>query len=161
MTGKRLTVLVIVLAVVGVVFAYQQVAKPRQPAAGPPVDLVVEPERRGNPEAPIKVEAYYPLNEGHKFIAEYLLEFAEAHPEQVSVVVYDLQSTNGRKQWGTSGLDCAGVLINGKTRHQIGSGEESRRVDFIQRMGTLWTEGDFEALVAQLSAEEGKTADSG
>ena len=115
-SAKRLTVMLAILVVCAAVVVHRQVTKPQEfapPAMTQGGTGVVEPERAGNPEAPIEVEAYYPLNEGHRFIADYLLGFAEAHPDQVSVVIHDMESTNGRQRWQTAGLDCAGVFING------------------------------------------------
>lgn len=161
-SAKRLTVMLAILVVCAAVVVHRQVTKPPEfapPLAAQGVKGTVEPERAGDPEAPIKVEAYYPLNESHRFIADYLLGFAEAHPEQVSVVIHDMESTNGRQLWQTAGLDCAGVFINGKTEHEIEGAEGTYAVDFVKRMGTFWTEDDFEALVRQLLKERGKELD--
>ena len=113
-------------------------------------------EHRGNADAPIKVEAYYPLNESHQFIVDYLFEFAEAHPDQVYVEVVDMQTPEGRKRWQDTGLSCAGVFINGKTQHQITIEGKTETVDFIKRMGVFWTSEDFEAVVKQLLEAAGK-----
>jgi len=158
-SGQRLTILLAILVVCAAVVVYRQVTKPPEfvpPETAPGVKSVVEAETAGDPEAPIKVEAYYPLNESHRFIADYLLGFAEAHPDQVSVVIHDMESTNGRQLWQTAGLDCAGVFINGKTEHAIEGEEETYTVDFVKRMGAFWTEADFEALVRQLLKERGE-----
>ena len=158
-SARRLAVMLAILVVCAAVVVHRQLAKPpeftpREAVQG--VRGVAEPETAGDPEAPIKVEAYYPLNESHRFIADYLLGFAEAHPDQVSVVIHDMESTNGRQLWQTAGLDCAGVFINGKTEHAIEGEEETYTVDFVKRMGAFWTEADFEALVRQLLKERGE-----
>jgi len=158
-SGHRFTILLAILVVCAAVVVHRQLTKPPEFAPPPPAQSlkdVVEPERAGNPEAPIEVEAFYPLNESHRFIADYLLGFAEAHPEQVSVVIHDMESTNGRQLWQTAGLDCAGVFINGKAEHEIEGEDETYTVDFVKRMGTFWTEADFEALVRQLLKERGE-----
>jgi len=158
-SGQRLTIMLAVLVVCAAVVVYRQVTKPPEfapPAMAQEVKDVVAPETAGNPEALIEVEAFYPLNDSHRFIADYLLDFAEAHPDQVSVVIHDMESTNGRQLWQTAGLDCAGVFINGKTEHEIEGEDGAYTVNFIKRMGTFWTEDDFEALVRQLLKERGE-----
>jgi hypothetical protein len=67
-----------------------------------------------------------------------------------------MQSPEGMKQWQSSGLDCAGVLINGKTKHDIRRGDKTESVDFVKRMGVDWKQEDFEALVKQLSEANSK-----
>ena len=159
---KRLVV-VMVIVVVGclVWLVYQQSSKAGPPTARGPGEAVMGPERYGKPEAPIKVEAYYPLNEDHQFIVDYLRLFAEARPEQVSVVIYDMQSTIGRERWSATGLTCAGLIINGKTTYEITTEEGPQTVSFIKRPGAFWTEEDFEAVIDQLLEEGGKAADAG
>ena len=104
----------------------------------------------GPPDAPVKVEAFYPLNEGHQFIADYLKEFAEAHPGQIRLEVYDIQTPAGVKRWQPTGLKCAGVFVNGQTRHEITTDGETETVDFLQRLDVFWTREDFETVVNKL-----------
>lgn len=153
----RLAVLVIVLLLVAIGFFFQENRKRQQaPPPAPPV-TAAKPQESGSANAPIKAVAFYPLNEGHKFIADYLLKFAEEHPDQIHVTVYDMQSPDGMKQWQSSGLTCAGVLVNGKTKHSVKRADgKTEEVDFVKRMGVNWQQEDFEALVKQLSSAESK-----
>lgn len=106
---------------------------------------------------PVVMEAYYPLNPGHQFIADYLYAIGEANPETVQVTVYDIQSPDGRKKWMTSGLSCAGVFVNGSTEHQIKRGDESETVRFLFRMDVSWTRDDLLAVIQQELDKVGET----
>ncbi len=108
-------------------------------------------------DVPVVIEAYYPLNEGHKFIADYALGVGEANPETVRVTVYDLQSEIGREKWSATGLTCAGIFVNGSTRHELEGEGEPETVDFLQRMGVFWSHEDFEVIVARELEKAGKT----
>jgi len=107
----------------------------------------------GPSDAPVKLVAFYPLNESHQFIVDYLKEFAEARPEQVSLEVIDFRTPEGQKRWMGTGLGCAGVLVNGSTQHEIERDGETETVNFIKRMGVFWTSEDFETVVNKLLEE--------
>jgi len=153
----RLALMLVILALVTAGFLYQEAMK-RKPAPSPPSTASDKPLAAGNTNAPIKVSAFYPLNEGHKFIGDYLLAFAKAHPDQVYVTVTDMQTPSGRKAWEGSGLTCAGVLVNGTTKHELKRNGKTESVDLIKRMGVNWQKEDFEALVKQLLADKNKKA---
>ena len=116
-----------------------------------------EPQSAPKPDAPVVIEAYYPLNEGHKFIADYLKAVEAANPGKVSVTLYDMQTQEGRQKWSAAGLSCAGVFVNGSTRHEIKKGEETETVDFLQRMDVFWSKDDFETVLTQEMAKAGET----
>ena len=109
----------------------------------------------GEPDAPVKIMAFYPLNEGHQFIADYVQEFAEAHSEYVYLEVIDFRTSDGMAVWQKTGLSCAGVMVNGTTVHEIKRDGEIETVNFIKRLGVNWIEEDFETVVNQLLAEAG------
>jgi len=115
-----------------------------QVAAPGPVSNVEE-----KPDVPVFIEAYYPLNEGHQFIADYLEAVETANPDTIAVRFHDMQSAEGRKKWATTGLSCAGVFVNGSTRHEIDREGETETVDFLQRMDVFWTRDDFETVLKQ------------
>lgn len=108
-------------------------------------------------DVPVVIEAFYPLNEGHKFIADYLLGVGEANPDTIRVAVYDMQTEGGRAKWATSALHCAGVFVNGSTQHQLEGEGEPETVNFLQRMEVFWSHEDFEAVLAQELEKAGKT----
>jgi ABC-type glycerol-3-phosphate transport system substrate-binding protein len=108
----------------------------------------------GEEKTSVEVVAYYPFNEDHQFIADYLEEFAAAHPGEVELEVVDFRTPEGRERWMTTGLGCAGVFIDGKTSHEITRGGKTETVNFIKRMNVFWTPEDFEAVVYQLLGKE-------
>ncbi len=107
-------------------------------------------------EPAVKIEAYYPFTPEHQYIIDYLKEFAKKHQGEVKVDIYDMQSPEGRKKWSSTNLGCAGVFVNGSTRHQITRNGKTETVDFLKRMDDFWTRDDFETVVKQL-IEKAKT----
>lgn len=102
------------------------------------------------PKAAVEIVAYYPFNPDHQFIVDYLKEFETKYPGQVTVEVNDMQSPEGRQKWATSGLSCAGVFVNGSTRHEIVKDGKTETVDFLKRMDSFWSREDFETVVKEL-----------
>ena len=128
-------------------------------AAGPSAGAqrASEAQSAPRPDVPVVIEAYYPFNPGHQFIADYLKSVEAANPGKVSVTVYDMQSQEGRARWTASGLSCAGVFVNGSTRHEIDRDGETETVDFLQRMDVFWSKDDFETVMTQEMAKAGET----
>jgi hypothetical protein len=110
-------------------------------------------------ETLIALEAYYPLNPGHQFIVDFLQEVEAAHPGQVTLEVIDIQASENWERWKQTGLGCAGVFVNGKSTHEVTRDGETRTVNFIKRMGTLWTREDFEAVIDELLGVDQEDAD--
>jgi hypothetical protein len=112
---------------------------------------------KSKPKAPVMIQAYFPVNSEHKFIKDYMEKFVKAHPKEVSLEFYDIQSPAGRKAWMKTGLTCAGVFINGKTKWNVKrAGGKTESVDFLKRMDVYWTRKDFETVVNQILAEAKK-----
>lgn len=111
--------------------------------------------KMGPEEAVVKLVAFYPEDEGHKFIVDYLKEFAEAHSDSVSLVVINHFKPESFDVWQSSGLNCAGVLVNGKAEWDVETDGKTEKVSFIKRMGVLWTKEDFEQVVNKLLEEAG------
>lgn len=108
-------------------------------------------------EFPVVIEAYYPLNPSHQFIADYVLAIEEANPDTVKVTVYDMQSPEGRKKWMDTGLSCAGIFVNGSTEHQIKRGDETETVNLLKRMDVTWTRDDLLTVIQQELDKVGAT----
>ena len=109
---------------------------------------------------PVTIVAYYPLTADHQFIADYLKSL-ETNPDfqgKITVEINDMQSSEGREKWKTTGLGCAGVFINGKTRYEGLRDGKKETVDFIKRMGSFWDKADFEAVLKQQIADPTKLA---
>lgn len=101
------------------------------------------------PKPIVEIVAYYPFNPDHQYIVDYLKEFEKKYPGQVTVEVNDMQSPEGRKKWADSGLSCAGVFVNGSTRHEIVKDGKTETVDFLKRMDSFWSREDFETVVVK------------
>jgi hypothetical protein len=121
----------------------------------PPPSTVIEGLKPGQ----VGLVAYYPLNEGHKYIADYLkgLEQQKEFKGKVKVEINDLQTSEGREKWKTTGLGCAGVFVNGKTRWEVLRDGKKETIDFIKRMDSFWTKEDFLAVLRQQLADPKKT----
>jgi hypothetical protein len=97
---------------------------------------------------PVLVQAFYPLNSDHKYIADYVLSLNKQYPCKVKAEVYDIQNPEDQELWKKTGLGCAGVFINGRTRHTIDRpGGKKETIDFIKRMDSFWSKADFETVL--------------
>ena len=132
-------------------------AAPAEPSGGVVGEIPDEAAfvKMGPEDAVVKLVAFYPNNEDHKFIVDYLKEFAEAHADSVSLVVVDFSTKAGGEVWLPTGLGCAGVLVNGTAQWEIETDGKTEKVSFTKRMGVLWTEEDFEKVVNKLLEEAG------
>ncbi len=157
MTDKKLVVLALAALLACCLGAAGCRGGGQTPTAGAPGTSAAPSESAPKPETPVVIEAYYPLNESHEFIADYLKSVEAANPGTVSVTVYDMQSQEGRRKWSMSGLSCAGVFVNGSTRHEIEREGKTETVDFLQRMDVFWTREDFETVLAQELAKVGES----
>src|SRR5574340_677644 len=141
--SSKLALLCACLAmVVAVQGAFAGADRPKAAGASKPV---------AKAKTPVLVQAYYPFNSQHKFIADYLKKYEKAHPKDVTVELYDQQTPEGRKAWMQTGLSCSGVFINGKTKWDIKRANgKTESVEFLKRMDVYWSHQDFETLVKQL-----------
>jgi hypothetical protein len=135
---KRIVIggmVLIALAVVGCAKKVETTAPPGQVApaveylesTGPGAGVPVEPKSGaggseeewktewGPEDAKVKVEALYPLTEGHEWVKEYAKEIADKYPTQVKVIVFDVTTDQGGEEWGSRGLTCGVWQINGET----------------------------------------------
>jgi hypothetical protein len=145
--------------------APQEASAPATPTPGSAAEPAAPTPPAGQPAAagatkpavPIEIVAYYPLNESHKFIADYVKSVEAANPGKITVSVYDMQSEEGRKKWMSSGLSCAGVFVNGKTSYELTTNGKKETVAFLQRMDVMWTHEDFETVLKQILDKAGQT----
>lgn len=156
---KKLMLVVLALFVATVIAGYSASTTSSRPGAPMVISLAGTPaeaatatpppvQKAGDPKAPVKLVAFYPLNKDHKPIADYVLTLPKKFGEKkVYAEVYDMQSPEGQKKWSTSGLSCAGVFVNGKTHWEVMRGKKKESVDFIKRMGSFWSSADLEAVV--------------
>lgn len=97
--------------------------------------------------AKVKIEAYYPFNEEHKFIGDYLKTFEKKYPGKVSVRLIDFRTSDGYDEWRKTGLSCGGIIINGKSEFEIGTPKEKKLIRFLRRADTFWSRKDFEKVL--------------
>ena len=126
---------------------------------GPASEPVAQPEAEAEAGAIVTIEAYYPLNEEHQYIADYLENLADRYQGKVAVQIWDTATTEGRKKWMGSGLTCMGVFVNGKTTHEITREGEQIKVSFLKRMDVFWDREDLELVVEQLLGENEKESE--
>lgn len=122
------------------------------------VAVVVTRARGRAAEPKVTLVAYYPFNESHKPSVDLVQSMAQKFPGKVAVEAYDFTTEDGRQKWFTSGLSCAGVLINGKTDWPVLRGGKPGTVSFQKREGILWTADDLQAVVKQLIEDPTKPA---
>jgi hypothetical protein len=83
----------------------------------------------GTPSAGVHVLAILPLRtDCHDPTVRYLLDTAEALPEQFHLRFLDRRSPEGEKELERRGLECAGVLVNDKTAFQVPDGREVKLI---------------------------------
>jgi len=97
----------------------------------------------------VVIEAYYPFNEEHIFMKDYLESFAGKYNGKVKVECIDFRDDEGYVRWRKTGLTCGGILINGKNKFKIDIDGQPKDIEFIKRMDMFWTKDELEAVVKQ------------
>ena len=103
----------------------------------------------GNAQAKVIIQAYYPFNEEHVFIKDYLETLPKKFNGQVSVECVDFRNDEGYVLWRKTGLACGGILINGKNKFTINKDGSPKEVEFLKRTGLVWNNDDLEAAINQ------------
>lgn len=99
--------------------------------------------------AKVKIDAYYPFNEEHKFVGDYLKTFEKKYPAKVSVRLIDFRTSDGYDEWRKTGLSCGGVIINGKSEFEIDTPEGKKTIRFLRRLDAFWSRQDFENVLQE------------
>lgn len=126
----------------GAVLLALAVAGCSRPGASPPAS-------GPGPSAKVVLEAYYPFNESHQFIADYLQSLPEKYGPDVVVELIDMETDEGHARWEKTGLSCGGVFVNGKTSATITEEGQTREVKFLSRMDVQWQRRDLEKVIEQ------------
>jgi hypothetical protein len=117
-----------------------------QPSTSP---LPEEPVLQwGNPEAKVRVAAYYPIDDAHQRLREVLEEIAETYGEEVFVQYADPRTPEGGAMFQRAQLQARTVLINGESTKEIAKSGIVTEVTFAQEMGRFWTADDLKMAVA-------------
>ncbi len=97
----------------------------------------------------VKIDAYYPFNDEHKFVGDYLKTFEKKYPGKVSVRLIDFRTSDGYNEWRKTSLSCGGIIINGKSEFDIDTPEGKKTIRFLRRLDAFWSREDFEKVVEQ------------
>ncbi len=118
---------------------------------GPSLSSLTDSVRTfGSAEAKVKGVAILPLTVGCQTDrADYLQQAAEAYPDHLFVKLVDIHSVAGREEKARVGLDCAGVVINGKNSFELDTSEGKRTVVLKGPPNTGYTPSDIRAALQQ------------
>ena len=114
------------------------------PLAGAPVDTS---------GADIKVEAYYPGNEGHAYIRDLMDEVAAKYEGKIATEFIDFTSDDGYPRWRAAGMSCGGILVDGEQTLACDRDGEEVDVFFGRGEGGEWTRDDLYGYLDALLAE--------
>ncbi|MDP2910896.1 MAG: molybdate ABC transporter substrate-binding protein [Candidatus Omnitrophota bacterium] len=95
----------------------------------------------------VTIEAYYPFNEEHKSVGDYLKTFEKKYPGKISVRLIDFRASDGYDEWRKTGLSCGGIIINGKSEFDIDTPDGKKTIRFLRRVDTFWSREDFEKVI--------------
>jgi hypothetical protein len=120
-------------------------AQAAQPTPNPPATT----NDAGPADAKVFVRAFYPGIHECTPVRELTLGFAKDYPGKVRARFVPIDTPDGQKEWHDAGMNCGGVLVNGKQTFVIQDKDgAAREVTFKQRMGDLWKPEDLRAFVA-------------
>jgi molybdenum ABC transporter molybdate-binding protein len=97
----------------------------------------------------VTIQAYYPFNDEHLYIKDYLETLPQKFNGQVRVECVDFRSDEGYVIWRKTGLSCGGILINGKSKFSINKNGQSKEVEFLKKIDLFWTKDELEQAVKQ------------
>jgi hypothetical protein len=117
-------------------------AKPSDPALS-------KPGEKGPADAKVFIRAFYPGNEKHKVIRDYVLAIPDKYPGKVRARFVPFDTDEGFKEWQQAGLTCGSVLIDDKQTFTVKKKDgKSEEVTFKMFWGGEWTQEDLDAAVA-------------
>jgi len=103
----------------------------------------------GQVEAKVLIQAYFPFNEEHLYIKDYLLSLPQKFNGLVKVECIDFRSDEGYVLWRKTGLSCGGILINGKNKFSISKDGQEKEIEFLKKIDLFWTKDELEEAVKQ------------
>lgn len=98
----------------------------------------------------VLIQAYFPFNEEHLYIKDYLETLPQKFAGRVRVECVDFRSDEGYVLWRKTGLSCGGILINGKNKFSIEKDGQVKEVEFLKKIDLFWTKDELEAAVKQV-----------
>lgn len=103
----------------------------------------------GQVAAKVLIQAYFPFNEEHLYIKDYLETLPQKFNGLVKVECIDFRSDEGYVLWRKTGLSCGGILINGKNKFSINKDGQEKEVEFLKKIDLFWTKDELEQAVKQ------------
>lgn len=129
----------------GLILALAGCGRPLAEKPGPPPRPNPPLFSMGQPNAKVRVEAFYPLDDEHKWVVTTLHDAAQTFGEKVLIRAFDIGTDWGRREWQKRGLQCGGVLINDKSCFTV----DAQKVSFLRNPGdSTWTENQLWAVIA-------------
>jgi hypothetical protein len=119
---------------------------PEQPTSPLPEEPILE---WGDPDAEVRVVAFYPIDDDHTVLTDLLRGLAEEHAGRIYVKHVDPRAPEGNALFRRAELQVTAVLINAENSVIIEANGRSREVVFVREMGRFWTANDLRMAVAQ------------
>ena len=94
------------------------------------------------------VTAFYPGNDDHKWVPDYLQKLAEQYPDTVKTRFVAFNTDEGATEWQEAGLECGTWFIDGESEVTFTADGKEKTVWFVKEQGGEWTEADLFAAVA-------------
>jgi len=128
---------------------------PSNEAPPPRISLNQTPKLTHGPEAAkVHIEAFFPLNEKHLKIVEFLNSLADKYPGKVKVAAWDFRTEEGGKETEKAfGKICGGMRINGKSDFKVMMNGKLREISIMDGEWVTWTKPEVEASLAQVVKE--------
>ena len=164
---NRIAVLALAVVALCIVVAVLWSRRPDKPNVKEPVTTVITAKEEspllalcdrliGEPSAKVKVIAVLPFSaECKDEVGLYLASVCREFPSMVSVMIVDIGSERGKQVMKEHGIGCATVLVNGKSRFDLGPRIADKLE--LERMA-LCVEDVRRALAAELKEAYGDSA---
>ena len=106
--------------------------------------------RYGPPTAKVHIVCFYPLNEKHLKIVQFLNNLADKYPGQVDVTAWDFRTEEGGQACQKAlGKICGGILINNRSDFKVTVDGKTSEVSTMGGEWVSWTRPEVAAAVAQ------------
>ncbi|HOS93230.1 MAG TPA: substrate-binding domain-containing protein [Armatimonadota bacterium] len=94
------------------------------------------------------VTAFYPGNEDHQWVRDYLKQLEDKHPGKVKTRFVAFNTDEGATEWQEAGLECGTWFIDGESEVTFTQDGKEKTVWFVKEEGGEWSEADLFAAVA-------------
>ena len=108
----------------------------------------------GDPEAKVRVVAFFPIDEAHAELMGMMEGFTEEYPGKVYAKYVDRRTLEGMGSFQRAGVQGDCVMINAESSATIEAEPYPYTVDFVQEMGRHWTADQLRKAVAQEVARQ-------